>query len=178
MDLQHDQQKTEIAKAESVVWDILKKSLESRGKSEAVFYLQYLLSARAVRVTREGRHKRVFLKMYQRISDYESRYNSITGEQMSWFFSVLMEGSDSTIDEANCLRAAQEAARPSQDARLEVSHYEEQGGKQVYIARWGHQKDGIPVERDYLQVLVNGKTGRPFAFHRKWHQISEIPTER
>jgi hypothetical protein len=149
-----------------------------QGNAEAALYLKYLLCAKVKRVAEEGPYKRVFFDMYQRLSDYSARYNANTGEQMSWFFSVLMEGLARDLDEKACLRMAKKVANPPPDAVLETCQYEEQGDEPVFVARWGHRHKGVPVERDYIQVLVNGKTGHPFSLHRKWHSVDTKQTVR
>jgi hypothetical protein len=34
------------------------------------------------------------------------------------------------------------------------------------------------VERDFIQVLVNGDLGRAFSVERLWHEVSEEPSWR
>lgn len=165
-------------RAEPVVWDILKQRLEQQGEAEGVLYLQYLLHARAEQVTEEGTHRRVHFGMYQRFSDYIAQYNAHTGAQMSWLFDTLMEDAGRGMSEDEGLKVAQDIADPPGDAVLEVAQYEEQAGEPVFIARWGHVHNGVPVEQDYIQVLINGKTGQVFALHRKWHDVNRSATVR
>jgi hypothetical protein len=61
---------------------------------------------------------------------------------------------------------------------LRHSGYEEAAGEPVFVARWEHEEAGIPVEKDFIEVQVNGKTGHPYALNRKWHAVNFNPTER
>src|SRR5688572_32890543 len=90
---------------------------------------------------------------------------------MAWFFDALMLRSLPGLAEGPCLEAASAEAAPPDDAELEVATFEEQGDASVFIARWRHVVEGVPVERDYIQVLVNPRTGKPFALHRRWHTV-------
>jgi len=166
------------ARAEGVVWNVLKQTLEQQGAHEAVLYLQYWLQASVGEVAEEGPYTRVRFNMHQRLSTYSARYNANTGDRVSWLFEALMDNPGRVVSEEVCLEAARHVVELPPEAVLEAAQYEEQAGMPVFIARWGHRHLGIPVERDYIQVLVNGKTGKPFALHSKWHAIDENATER
>jgi len=167
-----------VAAAEAALWKIVTAAVEAQGKPEAALYVQHLLQAECEKVTREGPYKRVHFNLYQRLSDYVASYNARTGQQMSWFFGALADDSDSSLDESDCLERAREVADPPAGAVQTAAGYQEYGGRKVFLARWAHEHKGIPVERDYIQVLVNGKHGRPFALHRKWHEVDTDPGQR
>jgi hypothetical protein len=116
--------------------------------------------------------------MYQRVSEYSARYSPVTGEQRSWLFAAFAERCGRGLSKAQALEVAKKAAAPPEDAVLEVADYETQAGEEVFVARWAHFVDGIRVERDYIQVLVNGELGRVFAVHRHWHTVDEKPSWR
>lgn len=97
---------------------------------------------------------------------------------MGWFFAALMEGLGDSKSPVECLKAAEYFAAAPADAKLTVAQYEEQSGEPVFVARWQHVHDGIPVERDFIQVLVNGGSGYPFSLQKQWHQVDTAPTER
>ena len=63
-------------------------------------------------------------------------------------------------------------------AVLEVAAWEEQAGEPEFVARWSHRVGGIPVERDFIHVDVNGNHGKAFAVHRKWHALDFDGTPR
>lgn len=165
-----------IAAAEETVFRLLAAALERQeGGSEALLYLRHILSARVEGEKREGGLRRVRLRLYQRTSDYSVQLSAITGEQRGWHFHELGRDSDDTLDAARALEIAVAAAAPPADAELEHSGYEEQGGEPVFVARWRHLVKGIPVERDFIHVLVNGSTGKPFLVQRSWHAPDEKP---
>lgn len=166
------------ASAEQFLWDVYKRDLEVRGHADAAIYLQHTLQARLIDVKPEGKFKRARFGLYQRFSEYSATYNATTGEQTSWFFEALMTGLANSKRDAECMKAAMHYAQPPPDAALVVSQYETQSNEPVFIARWEHEHNGIPVERDYIQVLVNGGSGYPFSFQRRWHDVVEVATER
>ncbi|WP_342377425.1 hypothetical protein NVS55_38975 [Myxococcus stipitatus] len=160
-----------LERAEDQVFRVIERDLERQQTPDAVLYLKYLLMARPEGVERKAGYKRVRFGMYQRTSEYVARYSPITGEQCSWVFSAFAERCGAGLGKAEALELATQAAAPPEDAVLEVADYEVQGGERVFVARWGHVVDGVRVERDYIQVLVNGELGRVFAVHRRWHPV-------
>jgi hypothetical protein len=164
--------------AAEALWALLARRLEIAGAPEVVEHLRDLAQVRVESEEDEGSLVRVRLSLHKRISDYTARYNARTAEQMSWFFDALMEGSQPGQTVAACLDAATAVARPPAGADLELSEMEEQGDATVFVARWRHVRDGIEVEGDYIQVLVNPRTGKAFGFHTKWHDVREEATER
>ncbi|WP_224363349.1 hypothetical protein [Hyalangium versicolor] len=167
-----------IERARATVFRVLERDLERQGTPEAVQYLQYLIQARPEAVERKGTYKRVTFGMHQRISEYSTKYSPVTGAQNSWLFPAFAERCGRGLTKAQALEVAQKVAQPPEDAVLEVADYEEQAGEAVFVARWGHVVNGVRVERDYIQVLVNGALGRAFALHRKWHTVDEEPSWR
>lgn len=164
--------------AEAALWETFRRRLELQDSSEGVFYLQHVVRAEATESMERGRYSSVRFDLFQRTSDYSSTYNAVTGERFSWLFDLLRQESEPGADEAACLSAAREVAQPPEDATLATAQFESQGGDTVFVARWDHLHDGVPVENDYIQVLVNPKTTRPFAHHRKWHDVDPTPGER
>ncbi|HEX4951018.1 MAG TPA: hypothetical protein VFZ34_30445 [Blastocatellia bacterium] len=165
-------------KQENYIWDYFRRQLENAGQGEAALHLQYHLKAQARDSVREGKLITHRFDLYHRVSDYSVELNAQDGSLMGWYFSLLADKSTDALPVEEVMEAATMTALPPSTARLTTSHYEEMGGKHIFIARWNHEENGIPVERDYIQVMVNGKTGHPFAFSRKWHQLSFAFTER
>lgn len=164
--------------AEPVVWDTYKRDLEAQGNDEDAQYLQYLLRANPKEVETKGDFKHVSFDVFQRLSDYTSGYNAQTGEQTSWIFNALMEEPGRRMDPKKGIEVATEAAMPPPDALREIAEYETGGGDPYFIVRWKHEVNGIPVEQDYIQVLINGNTEKEFALHRKWHDIDTKASQR
>ncbi len=165
-------------KQETYIWDFLRQQLERAGQGEAALHLQYFLKAQARDSVKEGKLTTHRFDLYHRVSDFSVELNAQDGSAMGWYFSLLAEKSTDALPVDEVLEAAKKVAAPPANAPLTTAQYEEMGGKQVFIARWGHEENGVPVERDYIQVMVNGKTGHPFALSRKWHQLSFAFTER
>jgi len=164
-----------IAAAEETVFRLLAAALERQGSPEALLYLRHILSARVEGEKREGGLRRVRLRLYQRTSDYSVQLSGVTGERRGWHFAALGRDSDESLEPERALEAATHAAAPPDDAVLEHSGYEEQGGEPVFVARWRHVVDGVAVERDFIHVLVNGSTGKPFLMQRSWRAVDERP---
>jgi hypothetical protein len=164
--------------AEAHVFQSLARDLERAGTPEAVLHLRHLLQARLDSVTPEGPLRRVRLRMLHRVSDYTVQLNALTGEQTGWYLAALSQDSTSDFPAAEALAVATKAADVPQNAVLEHFGYEEQGEQPVFVARWAHHENGIPVERDFIHVLVNGANGRPFAYRRRWHALDTKPSWR
>ncbi len=164
--------------AEEHVFRSLGRDLERAGTPEAVLHLRHLLRTRLESVKPEGRLRRVRLQMLHRISDYTVQLNAVTGEQTGWYFAALAEDPTSDLPVEEAVAVATKAAQAPENAVLEHSGYEEQGEQPVFVARWAHHENGVPVERDFIHVLVNGATGRPFAWRRRWHALDPKPSWR
>jgi hypothetical protein len=164
------------AAAEETVFRLLAAALERQeGGAEALLYLRHILSARVQGEKRDGGLRRVRLRLYQRTSDYSVQLSAVTGEQRGWHFHELGRESDDSVEPERALEAAKAAAAPPEGAELAHSGYEDQGGEPVFVARWRHVVNGIPVERDFIHVLVNGSTGKAFLVQRSWHAVDEKP---
>lgn len=110
------------------------------------------------------------LAVSSRLSDCSVTLNALSGETLSWYLDVLATGGDQGMPEPAALALATAVAEPPPDAVLAVSGYETMAGRCFYRARWKHVVDGIPVEGDYIEVLVNGRHQKVFALSRVWHQ--------
>lgn len=159
-------------------WEIMRQRLEAQGAPEAALYLEYHLKAVPTGEELQGGRRRIQLDLYQRISDYTSRYNANSGERIAWHFDALRDDAARDLPESEALSIASKTAEPPRDAVLEVAEYEEHGGEPVFIARWKRELDGVPVERDAIHALVNGATGKVFSFYKRWREVSEQPSER
>ena len=164
--------------AERYVFESLGRELEQAGTPEAVLHLRHLVRARFVSVQPEGRLRRVRLHMQHRVSEYSVQLNAVTGEQTGWYFSALARDSADGLPAEEALAIATKVAGTLDNAVLEHSGYEQQGEHPVFIARWAHHEQGIPVERDYVHVQVNGATGRAFGVRRRWHALETKATWR
>jgi hypothetical protein len=167
-----------IARAEEAVFRVIERDLERQGTPEAVLMLKHFVQARPDKVERKGPYKQVAFGMYQRLSEYTARYSPVSGEQRSFFFAAFAERCARGLSKEQALQVATEAANPPEDAVLEVADYETQAGEDVFVARWAHVVDGIRIERDYIQVLVNGELGRVFSVHYNWHTVDGNPSWR
>jgi len=113
----------------------------------------------------------VTLTIQQRLSDYEVRLNSETGELISWFLDVLATGGDTSMPPQEGLELALRAGSvPDEGAELEASGYETMADRTFFRARWKHLHEGFEVEGDYIEVLMNGAARRPFAVSRVWRE--------
>jgi hypothetical protein len=167
-----------VERAEDFLWRVLERDLERQGTPEAVLYLKHELMARPEKLEALGPYKRVSFGMHQRISEYTARYNPLTGARRAWFFTAFSERSGKGLSKEQALEVARKAANPPEDAVLEVAEYEVQAEEPVFVARWAHYVEGLRVERDFIQVLVNGDLGRAFSVERHWHEINEEPSWR
>ncbi len=110
------------------------------------------------------------LAVNSRLSDCSVTLNAVSGETLSWYLDVLATGGTETMPEDAALALATTVAQPPEDAVLSVSGYETMADRTFFRARWSHVVAGIPVEGDFIEVLINGKHQKAFAMSRIWRQ--------
>jgi hypothetical protein len=167
-----------LAQGENLLWDYLRNELEKTGQGESALYLKHFLMAQPMEPAVRGELIKVPFEMFHRVSDYSIKLDAMDGQVMGWHFGLLSENPGKDVAADELLKAAKEEANPPPGSVLAVSEYDQIGGNPVFVARWEHEEAGIPVERDFIHVLVNGKTGKPYSLSRKWHGLEFNPTER
>ena len=114
------------------------------------------------------------------LSAYSLELNAVTGEEFGWQLDVLAENSAKALSADTLLEAAKALAKPGEDAELELAEYEGEEAGAIYRARWAHRVDGVLVESNAIEVLVNGATGRVFGYNKVWHEpkVGNLAEER
>ncbi|MEO8280517.1 MAG: hypothetical protein ABI564_12555 [Ideonella sp.] len=108
------------------------------------------------------------LAVYSRLSTCSIRLNATTGETISWYLDFLALGCDASMPPADAVALATQVAEPPANAVLDESGYDIMAGRSFFRARWKHVLDGIPVEGDYIEVLINGKHRKVFSLSKVW----------
>ncbi len=103
-----------------------------------------------------------------RLSACSIRLNASTGETISWYLDFLAIGCDASMPPADAVALAIQVAEPPADAVLEESGYDNMAGRSFFRVRWKHVIEGIPVEGDYIDVLINGKHRKVFSLSKVW----------
>jgi len=106
--------------------------------------------------------------VYSRLSDCSLRLNALNGETISWYLDVLASGGTEAMPPDAALALATQVAQPPADAVPDGAGYETMAGRCFFRARWRHVVNGVPVEGDYIEVLVNGKHQKAFSLSRVW----------
>jgi hypothetical protein len=109
------------------------------------------------------------MTLLARVGDYQRRINAQTGETLGWYFDAFAQvaGTDILAEEA-LKKAGEEVVDLPTDAELDVAELELDGPRPIYRMRWIHRLDGVLIEEDYIEVLVNATNARVFAFNRSW----------
>ena len=165
-------------KAEELLWGHFRRAMERAGKGEEALYLRHQAKARAAVLKEEKGLTTIGFDMYLRVTDYSLKLNARDGSLTGWQFPLLGENPGRDLPPPDALSLAQKEAKPPADAVLAYARYEEVAGRPVFVARWHRVREGVPIERDFIHVLVNGKSGRVFGLYRKWHDIDFTFTER
>lgn len=110
------------------------------------------------------------LGVYSRLSDCSIRLNATTGDTISWYLDFLAVGCDASMPPSDAVALATQVAEPPADAVLDESGYDIVATRSFFRVRWKHVRDGIPVEGDYIEVLINGKHRKAFALSKVWRE--------
>lgn len=114
---------------------------------------------------------RLGMTLLARVGDYQRRINAQTGETIAWYFDAFAQvaGPDILAEEALKQTGAGAVDVPG-DAELDTAELEEDGPRPVYRMRWIHRLNGVLIEEDYIEVLINATNGRVFAFNKSWRE--------
>lgn len=153
------------------------------------WYLQFLeresvAAGRPVSATDLGEHLRLgptdsqstgdgaqlTLGVHSRLSACSIRLNATTGETISWYLDFLAIGCNGTMPAGDALTLATQVAEPPAEAVLDESGYDNMAGRNFFRARWKHVRDGLQVEGDYIEVLINGKHRKVFSLSKVWRE--------
>lgn len=156
----------EFDAAERWYFALLQREVAASGSPDAAVHLRHFLRARPAGNARAGGP--MLLDLQQRITECDLRLNRNTGELMSWYLDFLAVHGDQSMPAEEALKLAEQVAKPPSGARLESSGYETMADRCFYRARWSHVDQGLQVEGDYIEVLVNGKFKKVFSLSRIW----------
>lgn len=159
----------------------LGRELARRGQPEAAIYLEHYLRLVPDQETiLPAGGSKLSTVVTQRLTEYSVRLNARNGELVSWYVDFLARDGDTSAEPEELIELARQAAKPPADARLAVAEYETASGRAFFRVRWRHVYNGLPVEGDYLEALVNAKHKRVFSLARLWRtpQLEGLPVER
>ncbi len=165
----------EVETGEATIWAVLGRDLDARGSSDAKPFLQKQLKARHDKTVPLAAFKVVSFTMLSRYSAYSATHDPNTGAHTSMIWEKLSTnpGMEMTVDEG--VKLATATLTPPPDARLETAEYDTAGEDPFLVVRWAHYHEGVKVEKDFLQAMINGRRRQIFAWHRRWHQVSPNP---
>jgi hypothetical protein len=161
-------------------FDLLRRELEQRGQGESAVHLPQQLRLTLEREEQRPDGSTLYLKLAHRLTEYETRLNAVSGETISWYIDFLSIEGDQSMSPNEALKLAEAVAQPPEGAQLELSGYETVADRTVFRARWEHVHDNLPVEGDFIEVLINGKNRHAFSYTKVWRQpnLSETYEER
>jgi hypothetical protein len=105
-----------------------------------------------------------------KLSDCSVRLNALSGDTISWYLDFLATGGTEAMPPDAALALATEVAQPPDDAVPAGAGYETMADRCVFRARWRHVVAGVPVEGDYIEVLINGKHQKAFSLSKVWRE--------
>lgn len=108
------------------------------------------------------------LALSSSLGDVFVRLNAVTGQPMLWLIERLAEEGDASAPVDEMIKLAEEAAKPPADAERVHAAYETVGGSIIFRVRWEHKVDGLPVEGDYIETLLNSRLKKVFSVSRRW----------
>jgi hypothetical protein len=147
---------------------MLQRELELKGQGQATGALRKNLKLSVVDPGIPDGNQHLKMKLCQRLTKCSIRLNARSGETVSWYVDFIAKNGDRSMSRDDALDLATQVADPPDDAQLVHADYEDSGTGAIFRARWAHVQDTLPVEGDYIEVLINGRNRHPFAFRRVW----------
>lgn len=166
---------------ESAAVDIYKGQLLNVVESDDKGAIEELFDEKmGLRVSdiQEDTYKTIKFDVCQLISNFNVQHNAVSGAFMSYFFDALMDEKPKKLSEEECLKISGQAANLQQGAVLDTCGYEKHGGYENFIARWRHDHNSILVEKDFVHVVMNGRTGKVISVVNKWHEVNVENSQR
>ncbi|MFO0636035.1 MAG: hypothetical protein U0168_24620 [Nannocystaceae bacterium] len=133
------------------------------------------LRLRAGAVTREGGLRRVSLQVMRKLATATTTHQLRDDARLSWSIDTPWPTRRRSSPE-QCLAAAIAAAEAPAEASLVEHGWVRDAGQLEYCVRWEHRREGLLVERDRIEVRVNGRSGRVFSVVRRWHAPTDVAT--
>ena len=155
--------------AQQWYFSFLRRELEQRGQGEAAIRLHEMLRLQPLEAKKKSQGNEITMSLSQHLTDYHSRFNALSGENISWYIDFLAIDGDTSMPEDEAFELATATVQPPEDAELAQSGYETISDVVIYRSRWRHTFYNSPVEGDYIEVLINGQIKRPFSYSRIWH---------
>lgn len=147
--------------------DLVKAELVERGSAEATEFVDYFL--RLAPLPNSDIFTILGFQLQQRTTDYELRLNAHTGELLTWYVDELSKNGNTEMPASEALELARWAGDvPLNESQLEANQYETMADRTFYRARWRHVRQGLRIEGDYIEVLINGRSRKPFFVGRVW----------
>jgi len=146
----------------------LRRMTEQLGQPQAAGALRDMLSLEVMQREPVGRNTMLRMKVCQKLTAYRRRLNATTGETISWYVEFLASGGNTSMPPEEAQALAQKIGEPPPGAVPAGAEYETVGDRTIFRARWEHEHEGVPVEKDYVEVLINGMARRAFAYAKVW----------
>jgi len=176
-----DMKDEDMNEVETLAGDFCRKQLlnitDSKDKAAVEELLNEKIGLRIAEV-QEDEYKKIRFDVCQLISNFNVQHNAVSGSSTSFFFDALMDDQAKILSKEECLRISERAANLQEGAVLDTFGYEKNGGYENFIARWRHEYNSMLVEKDFVHVVLNGRTGKVISIVNKWHNVDEQYGER
>lgn len=161
-------------------FELLTRELNAKGENKAAAGLSDILKLRVDKEDQSKDGTSIELTLSQKLTQYSLRQNATSAEIVSWYLDFLSTHGDDSMPKEEALALAETTANLPDDAVLESADYEEAAGRCFFRVRWSHRVDDLPVEGDFIEVLINGAARRVFSLTRMWRSpdLSGAPKER
>lgn len=161
--------------AQLLVRSLLVQGVTAAAGRDAAAQLDRVIALQPQSVVHDGPLRRVRIDVRRKLATARTTHQVRDESRLSWSIDALARGSDASVSAEQCMAAATRAADPPADAELIEHGWDRSSGSTEYRAVWSHRVDGVQVERDRIEVWVNGRTGRVCAVVRRWHAIDRTP---
>ncbi|MBX7082035.1 MAG: hypothetical protein K1X88_22705 [Nannocystaceae bacterium] len=162
--------------AQLVVQALLTDAIAAREGDEHARQAFAQLRLRPLELVPDGALRRVRVQVMRRLGTATTSHQARDDARLAWSIDTLTDDSAAIVSPEQCLAAAVAAADAPADATLVEHGWVRDAGQTEYCVRWEHRADGLVIERDRIEVRVNGRSGRVFSVVRRWHAPTERPT--
>jgi hypothetical protein len=115
----------------------------------------------------------VRVRTWRHWSDASVDFDADTGDLVGYAIDRYADPpTNAEIDEETAVRAVREQIEIPPDAEFEgLEHFQATPEHRLARLEWRHLHAGLPVDGDFLRIVVHPRSGRIVEYERKWRVL-------